>query len=62
MKTTLANQPVVDFPAPANIGGTTPVDMTQAVPTLDPGLAEKPTPVAKAYKPTPSPKTKAQKK
>ena len=62
MKTTLAKQPIVDFPAPANIGGTDPVDMTQAVPTLDPALAEKPTPVATAFKPTPSPKTKAKKK
>jgi membrane peptidoglycan carboxypeptidase len=61
MKATLANQPVVDFPAPANIGGTDPVDMTQAVPTLDPSLAEKPTPVATAFKPTPSPKTKVKK-
>jgi membrane peptidoglycan carboxypeptidase len=52
MKAALAKQPIVDFPAPANIGGTDPVDMTQAVPTLDPGLAEKPTPVATAYKPT----------
>jgi len=62
MKTTLAKQPIVDFPAPANIGGNEPVDMTQAVPTLDPALAEKPTPVATAFKPTPSPKTKAKKK
>ena len=52
MKAALAKLPVVDFPAPANIGGTDPVDMTQAVPTLDPGLAEKPTPVATAFKPT----------
>ena len=52
MKAALAKLPIVDFPAPANIGGTDPVDMTQAVPTLDPGLAEKPTPVATAYKPT----------
>jgi membrane peptidoglycan carboxypeptidase len=60
MKTALAKLPVVDFPAPANIGGLDPVDMTQAVPTLDPALAEKPTPVATAFKPTP--KTKAKKK
>ena len=52
MKAALAKLPVVYFPAPANIGGTDPVDMTQAVPTLDPGLAEKPTPVATAFKPT----------
>jgi hypothetical protein len=56
MKATLAKLPVVDFPAPSNIGGTAPVDMTQAVPTLDPALAEKPTPAATAFKPTPTPK------
>jgi hypothetical protein len=35
--------------------------MTQAVPTLDPQLAEKPTPVATAFKPTPSPKSSKKK-
>ncbi len=57
MKAALAKQPIVDFPAPSDIGGTTPVDMTQAVPTLDPALAEKPTPVASAFKPSPKPKS-----
>ena len=61
MKAALAKLPIVDFPAPSNIGGTEPVDMTQAVPTLDPALAEKPTPVAKAYKPTPTPKVSKKK-
>ena len=57
MKAALAKQPIVDFPAPSDIGGTVPVDMTQAVPTLDPALAEKPTPVASAFRPTPKPKS-----
>ena len=61
MKATLAKEPIVDFPAPSHIGGVEPVDMTQAVPTLDPKLAEKPTPVATAFKPTPSPKSSKKK-
>ncbi len=55
MKGALKGLPIVDFPAASHIGGTDPVDMTQAVPTLDPGLAEKPTSVAKPFKPTPKP-------
>jgi len=60
-KAALAKEPVMDFPAPANIGGTEPMNMVNAVPTLDPSLAppisnkpfkNKPTPAAN---PTPAP-------
>ena len=47
MKSVLKGTPVVDFPAPANIGGVDPVPMATAVPTLDPSLAVKPTPPVK---------------
>jgi membrane peptidoglycan carboxypeptidase len=55
-KGALKGVPVVQFPAPANIGGTEPTDFSQAVPTLDPSLAVKPTSGLK--KPTPSPSKK----
>ena len=42
----LKGLPKLGFPPAAHIGGTTPVDMSTAVPTLDPALAEKPTPIA----------------
>ena len=42
----LKGLPVLSFPPPANIGGTTPTDMSTAVPTLDPALAATATPVA----------------
>lgn len=38
-KEALSGVPIVDFPAPANIGGTDPTPMQSAVPTLDPALA-----------------------
>ncbi len=44
MKGALKGQPIVPFPAPANIGGTDPVPYATAVPTLDPALAVTPTP------------------
>ena len=51
MKEALAHTPIMDFPAPANIGGSDPVPMQSAVPTLDPALARVPQPA-----PAPSPK------
>ena len=56
-KAALKGMPVVSFPAPTNIGGTEPTDMTTAVPTLDPSLAVRPSSATK--KPTPKPTTKA---
>jgi hypothetical protein len=55
MRQALAHLPMVDFPAPANIGGVDPTPMQSAVPTLDPKLAIKATPKPK---PAPSPKKK----
>jgi len=52
----LKGLPVLDFPPPANIGGTTPVDMSTAVPTLDPALAVAPT--SPALKPAKAAKKK----
>ena len=43
-KQALAGEPIADFPAPANIGGTDPTPMQNAVPTLSPSLAVTPTP------------------
>ena len=43
----LKGLPKLAFPPASNIGGSDPVDMSEAVPTLDPALAEKPTPIAK---------------
>jgi membrane peptidoglycan carboxypeptidase len=56
-KSILKDQPVVPFPAPANIGGTDPTSYTTAIPTLDPALAitPTPTPTKPTKKPTPSP-------
>jgi membrane carboxypeptidase/penicillin-binding protein len=39
MKNALKDVPVEDFAPPANVNGTDPVDMTNAIPTLDPALA-----------------------
>jgi membrane peptidoglycan carboxypeptidase len=39
MKSALKDLPKEAFPTPANIGGTDPVNMVDAVPTLDPSLA-----------------------
>ena len=52
-KNALENQPIMDFPAPANIGGSDPVPMQSAVPTLDPALAAtaSPKPATPAKKP-----------
>ena len=52
-KNALENQPIMDFPAPANIGGSDPVPMQSAVPTLDPALAAtaSPKPASPAKKP-----------
>jgi len=50
MKEALAHTPIMDFPAPANIGGTEPVPMQSAVPTLDPTTTSSPQP-----SPAPSP-------
>ena len=60
-KVALKGQPIIAFPAPANLGGTEPTDFSTAVPTLDPSLAVKPT---SGIKPTPtkSPTPKATKK
>ena len=44
MKNALKKVPIVDFPAPSNIGGVDPVPYESAVPTLDPALAVTPTP------------------
>ena len=41
------SDPVEQFPAPANIGGTDPVSYTDAIPTLDPALAVTATPSSK---------------
>jgi membrane peptidoglycan carboxypeptidase len=58
MKNALKGQPVLPFPPAANIGGIDPVPMQNAVPTLDPALAQSPTPI-----PHPAPaKTPAKKK
>ena len=51
-KKALKGQPAVSFPAPAHIGGTDAVDLSQSVPTLDPSLAVKPSSATK--KPTPT--------
>ena len=51
-KAAMKGMPVVSFPAPANIGGTEPTDFTQAVPTLDPSLAVRPTSATKKTTPT----------
>jgi len=60
------SDPVEQFPAPANIGGTDPVSYTDAIPTLDPALAVTATPSAKPipkYTVSASPKaTKTKKK
>jgi len=45
-KQVLAYQPITDFPPPADVGGVDPVPMQSAVPTMDPSLAIKPTPLA----------------
>lgn len=55
MRQALAHVPVVDFPPAANIGGTDPVPMQSAVPTLNPKLARSASPNPK---PAPSPKRK----
>jgi membrane peptidoglycan carboxypeptidase len=39
MKNALKDVPVENFAPPANVNGTDPVDMTNAIPTLDPALA-----------------------
>ena len=39
MKAALKDLPKENFPTPANIGGSDPVNMVDAVPTLDPSLA-----------------------
>ncbi len=54
-RTVLSGQPIVPFPEPANIGGTTPVSYATAIPTLDPALAVTPTPKPVAKYPTASP-------
>ena len=54
MKEALAHTPIMDFPPPANIGGTDPVPMQSAVPTMDPALAK----VTPTPRPAPSPKKK----
>jgi membrane peptidoglycan carboxypeptidase len=43
----LADEPVEQFPAPAHIGGSDPVDFTTAIPTLDPSLAVTASPSSK---------------
>ena len=50
-KEALAGEPIVDFPAPANIGGVDPTPMQNAVPTLDPALAASasPKPIAPTH-------------
>ena len=47
----LKDEPVEQFPSPANIGGTDPVSYTDVIPTLDPALAASATPSTK--KPVP---------
>jgi membrane peptidoglycan carboxypeptidase len=47
MKNALKGEPILPFPPAANIGGTDPVPMQNAVPTLDPSLAQSPTPIAR---------------
>jgi len=54
MKEALAHTPIMDFLPPANIGGTDPVPMQSAVPTMDPALAK----VTPTPRPAPSPKKK----
>jgi membrane peptidoglycan carboxypeptidase len=44
MKNALKKVPIINFPPPANIGGTDPVPFETAVPTLDPALAKSATP------------------
>ena len=50
-KEALSGEPIVDFPAPANIGGVDPTPMQNAVPTLDPALAASasPKPIAPTH-------------
>jgi membrane peptidoglycan carboxypeptidase len=44
MKTVMKNLPIINFPPAANIGGTDAIPFDQVVPTLDPALANIPTP------------------
>lgn len=60
MKEALAGEPIADFPAPANIGGTDPTPMQNAVPTLSPALAASASP--KPVAPAPSKSKKLGKK
>ena len=46
-RTALADEPVEQFPAPAHIGGSDPVDFTSVIPTLDPSLAVTASPSSK---------------
>ena len=64
-RTALKGEPVEQFPEPAHIGGTDPVSYIDAIPTLDPALAEsakpskKPVPkytVSKSASPSPTKK------
>ncbi len=55
MRQALAHVPIIDFPPAANIGGTDPVPMQSAVPTLNPALARSAAPTPR---PAPSPKRK----
>ena len=50
-KEALSGEPIVDFPAPANIGGVDPTPMQNAGPTLDPALAASasPKPIAPTH-------------
>jgi membrane peptidoglycan carboxypeptidase len=43
----MKGEPIEQFPAPANIGGTDPISYTDAIPTLDPELAVSATPTTK---------------
>jgi membrane carboxypeptidase/penicillin-binding protein len=60
MKEALAGEPIADFPAPANIGGTDPTPMQNVVPTLSPALAASASP--KPVAPAPSKSKKLGKK
>ena len=60
-KNALKGEPIIQFPPAAHVGGTDPVSEVDAVPTLDPSLAQTPTPVATRWKPTPSPKSSTNK-
>ena len=55
MQNALKKTPIINFPPPANIGGTDPVPFETAVPTLDPALAKsaKPYPVKPTVKKSP---------